>query len=588
MDTNSRKPQKIQIAVDEPVSFVVDKIKRSFARYIVLVVPEKAGIVSSIPSLKILARELSKLDKIIILLTRDVKAISFANSLNISTAMNYDEITPEIWELAENNLIEHRTEYANRRQKLIDSRKVQEVHINIDPVIALNSSHFLKDSEGSVSSKDIHIEETHTENTAPLKVSRKSDFEQNFKRVQSPSQNDSRVDNFDIEDFDTDKLTQIPTLSNSFDIEETDLKDDYNLGESFVSEKLEDLDDNSNVDDSEYVVHFRKHRDFESKDSAPSNKPVYHKDIPVVDQDSKLKAQNILFHTEKQVFQSNQPQRKETEYIAQQEVYTPNQTFEELYNIRKNNVSGSHVRDISRSDDIPENPTIKRMNSKLVQQDGFIIASGGDLDEYAEFNDRTQRNNKAYANREYGSKDNTILHDDFEDTEARDRLYPSANNYAFSKNNNVVNSQSKIPQDRKHAKSEHSKLQNMDFESEDLNRREVENEYEDSEFEQYAESAKKQSNYTSTDYSKRIRQTLSQVSSNISDNTKNLVGNISKRYNDFVEILKQKKSNLNNASVQRTVRTDYSRVRDIPNLNNKPNNNNDMKSSYTPRKKKLN
>jgi hypothetical protein len=92
---------KIFIDVDDEINFVVEKILGSESSRVIIVVPQNAIIVSSLVSMKILAKQIVKSKKLAILVTEDKFGLQIAHQAGITAVTKVSAITPELWESAQ-------------------------------------------------------------------------------------------------------------------------------------------------------------------------------------------------------------------------------------------------------------------------------------------------------------------------------------------------------------------------------------------------------------------------------------------------------------------------------------------------------
>jgi len=98
------KDEKIFIDLDDEITFVVERIKSSDADRIILVAPDGAGVVSSLVSLKLLAKLIFKASKSLVLVTQDEGGMKFAKRAGIPVVKKIGEISEELWVESEEKL----------------------------------------------------------------------------------------------------------------------------------------------------------------------------------------------------------------------------------------------------------------------------------------------------------------------------------------------------------------------------------------------------------------------------------------------------------------------------------------------------
>src|SRR5437879_4032975 len=92
---------KIFVDVNDEINFVVEKILASERERVILVVPQNAIIISSLVSMKILAKQLAKSKKQLILVTEDAFGLSLAERSGLVAINKVSNIAPEMWEAAQ-------------------------------------------------------------------------------------------------------------------------------------------------------------------------------------------------------------------------------------------------------------------------------------------------------------------------------------------------------------------------------------------------------------------------------------------------------------------------------------------------------
>lgn len=125
----TEKPQKIFISLDDSIPYVLDLINSAHSTHIILVVEESSGVISTLVSMKILLREIIKLDKVAVIQTRDRKAVHFGGQVGFVVVEQTSDITPEIWKEAERANDTFKSIYASRKDDLATKRKSEVVHL---------------------------------------------------------------------------------------------------------------------------------------------------------------------------------------------------------------------------------------------------------------------------------------------------------------------------------------------------------------------------------------------------------------------------------------------------------------------------
>lgn len=85
-------PKTIYLEIDEEVTSVIDKIRKTEFTDVVLVVPKDASITQSVVNLKLIKRKAEELNKNVSLVTQDKVARNLAGKVGIATAAKADEV----------------------------------------------------------------------------------------------------------------------------------------------------------------------------------------------------------------------------------------------------------------------------------------------------------------------------------------------------------------------------------------------------------------------------------------------------------------------------------------------------------------
>ncbi len=115
--------EKIFIELDDEIIFVIEKLKKASKERVILIVPEKAALLGSVVSLKLLAREIAKTDKLSVLVTEDEVGAKLAKKADLVSVSKVGEINDEIWERASDLKGKLGKLRDDRRKKLLKERK---------------------------------------------------------------------------------------------------------------------------------------------------------------------------------------------------------------------------------------------------------------------------------------------------------------------------------------------------------------------------------------------------------------------------------------------------------------------------------
>ncbi len=94
------KDTKVFVDLDDEITFVAEKILKSQTNRVILVVPERSGIISSQIGLKMLKKVVDKNDKDIILVTMDEKGRNIATASGFISLQRIGDVTEETWKNA--------------------------------------------------------------------------------------------------------------------------------------------------------------------------------------------------------------------------------------------------------------------------------------------------------------------------------------------------------------------------------------------------------------------------------------------------------------------------------------------------------
>lgn len=115
--------EKIFVELDEEIIFIAEKIRKLEGNKVILVVPERAALLGSVVSLKLLASEIAKIEKSAILVTQDEIGINLSKKANFVAVEKVSDISKDTWEKARKvrkELIESREK---EKDQLVSERK---------------------------------------------------------------------------------------------------------------------------------------------------------------------------------------------------------------------------------------------------------------------------------------------------------------------------------------------------------------------------------------------------------------------------------------------------------------------------------
>lgn len=115
--------EKVFIDLDEEIIFIVEKIKKAEGKRIIVIVPERAALLGSIVSLKLLFSEIIKSDKDVILVTKDEIGLKLAKKANIVALEKVNQIDDSAWDKAKNLREKVLKKEKAAKERLISERK---------------------------------------------------------------------------------------------------------------------------------------------------------------------------------------------------------------------------------------------------------------------------------------------------------------------------------------------------------------------------------------------------------------------------------------------------------------------------------
>jgi hypothetical protein len=114
--------EKIFIDLDEELIFIIERLKKVEDDRVILVVPERAAVLGSSVSLKLLFSEVSKTGKRAIIVTKDTVGKKLAQKANFIVVDVVNDISEKQWEQAEASIREYKNQLEDRKDALVDER----------------------------------------------------------------------------------------------------------------------------------------------------------------------------------------------------------------------------------------------------------------------------------------------------------------------------------------------------------------------------------------------------------------------------------------------------------------------------------
>lgn len=100
--------EKVFIDLDDEITFIIERIRNSRNQRVLVIVPDRARLISSIVSLKLLKRYCTKVDKELIIVTTDELGLSLSSKAGIITVKKVSDIDEVMWERSEARLAEEK------------------------------------------------------------------------------------------------------------------------------------------------------------------------------------------------------------------------------------------------------------------------------------------------------------------------------------------------------------------------------------------------------------------------------------------------------------------------------------------------
>lgn len=118
--------EKIFVELDEEIIFITEKIQKTEGDQVILIVPDRAALLGSVVSLKLLAQEIAKLKKTAVLVTTDEVGMKLIKKADLVSVATVSEISAQTWKKAkqlQQKLIQQRE---REKKDLVGERKEQE------------------------------------------------------------------------------------------------------------------------------------------------------------------------------------------------------------------------------------------------------------------------------------------------------------------------------------------------------------------------------------------------------------------------------------------------------------------------------
>ncbi len=315
---------KIFADVDDQIPFIIENINETQTEKVILVLPTGSESFSNVVSLRILSKEILRLNKVVIIQTKDKRAEKLAQDVYLVVVTDLDRVDNKKWQLAEDLKDSFMKKTDSRKRELVSLRQNATLDEKEENIVKVEPKkvNFL---EGKKIEEDLK-QKTGSNLENEVKTTN-SDFKDDFLNEKDNKENyknqefDQKVENsFEqtvVKKSDVD-LNQISEIAKSPDIEKKDLFEDK------LGNKKTDLMENK-------PLFADKTKEFEPNDFGDHEKG-------------------------------------------------PAPTFEELYNtykLQKDRIEAKVTQ-----------PNKKNFNGKIINENGIIVVSGGDAKEFGELSER--------------------------------------------------------------------------------------------------------------------------------------------------------------------------------------------------------
>jgi len=141
---------KIFIDIDDEITFVIDRIASSKTLNIILVIPERAAILSSLSTLKLLYHLVQRSEKKVVVVTMDEFGKTLAQKVGFKTRARVGEVEADVWDqiIFEVKEVLPLTTTATKISEEFEERDEE---LAVTPAIGINS---LMDAQKSLLSSD--------------------------------------------------------------------------------------------------------------------------------------------------------------------------------------------------------------------------------------------------------------------------------------------------------------------------------------------------------------------------------------------------------------------------------------------------
>lgn len=153
---------KIFVGVDDEINFVVEKILAAEKERVIIVIPQNALVVSSLVSMRILAKQIVKSKKLVVVVTEDEFGQKLAKSAGIISAAKVSNVTPEMWESVQIAKEKAKDAAKQRKEELLSERGIA-VAAETAPEVVESDTEEQSELDSEVAPSDTEPEEVPAE-----------------------------------------------------------------------------------------------------------------------------------------------------------------------------------------------------------------------------------------------------------------------------------------------------------------------------------------------------------------------------------------------------------------------------------------
>lgn len=235
MDSN-----KIFIDTDSEITFVLERILSTRNERVVLVVPDRAALLSSITGLKLIKRVIDKSNKLVVLVTLDEVGASLAKDAGLLVVSRVGEISEDVWERAQKLKFEF-IKKSKRSYYIPDNldKEIQQQPDDVSHHTSIKSTNDVVDISSIIAQEDVELEELKDEALDANEMTEKEECITEIPQI--------RI-NVDMDDLaSTERDDDINELPNLTEIDITAVEE----SPKFLSSESEKLESDNNFQELE-------------------------------------------------------------------------------------------------------------------------------------------------------------------------------------------------------------------------------------------------------------------------------------------------------------------------------------------------